>query len=276
MKLDSHQHFWHYNPNEHIWMNDQMEVLKRDYEPKDLQSLLKTTGFDGTIAVQARQMLEETQWLLDLSDQYDLIKGVVGWVDLCSEEIDAQLERFAKHDKLKGVRHVVQEEPDDNFILGDNFLRGISKLKAHDLTYDLLVFPRQLPASIKIVEQFPELPFVVDHIAKPDIKNNVVSGWEEDIRTLAKFPNVMCKLSGMVTEADWQSWTPSEFQVYMDIIMESFGPKRIMIGSDWPVCTLCGSYEEVMQIVTDYISQFSPEIQNDILGENCARFYRVS
>jgi len=276
MKIDSHQHFWHYNPNEHIWMNDQMEILKRDYEPKDLKPLLEETGFGATIAVQARQMVEETQWLLDLSDQHDLIKGVVGWVDLRSEEVDEQLERFSKHHKLKGVRHVVQEEPDDNFLLGENFLRGVSKLKDHDLTYDLLVFPRQLPATIQIVDKFPEQPFVLDHIAKPDIKNKVIPGWEEDIRRLAKSPNVMCKLSGMVTEADWQNWNPNEFHVYMDIVMESFGPKRVMIGSDWPVCTLCGNYGKVMQVVTDYICQFSQEVQADILGGNCAHFYKMN
>jgi len=274
MRLDSHQHFWQYNPDEHVWMNDQMEILKHDYLPKDLEPLLKETGFDGTIAVQARQMFKETEWLLELAGQHEIIKGVVGWVDLCSDKINEQLEKYSKNNKLKGVRHVVQEEPDD-FLLGKAFQNGISQLKMYDLTYDLLVFPRQLSASIKLVEKFPEQLFVIDHIAKPDIKNKVVKGWEKDMKTLAGYSNVYCKLSGMVTETHWHHWSPEEFKVYMDIVINAFGTQRIMVGSDWPVCILSGNYKSVMEITTKYCEQFSKEEQDNMLGINCARFYSL-
>ena len=274
MRLDSHQHFWQYNPDEHVWMNDQMEILKKDYLPNDLEPLLKETGFDGSIAVQARQMVNETEWLLELAGQHDIIKGVVGWVDLCSDKINEQLEKFSENNKLKGVRHVVQEEPDD-FMLGKAFQNGISQLKKYNLTYDLLVFPRQLSASIKLVEKFPQQLFVIDHIAKPDIKNKVVKGWEKDMKTLAGYSNVYCKLSGMVTETHWHNWSPEEFKVYIDIVINAFGDQRIMIGSDWPVCILSGDYKSVMEIVTKYFEQFSKEEQDNMLGTNCARFYSL-
>ena len=274
MRLDSHQHFWQYNPDEHVWMNDQMEILKKDYLPKDLEPSLRETGFDGTIAVQARQMVHETEWLLELAGRHEIIKGVVGWVDLCSDRINEQLEKYSENSKLKGVRHVVQEEPDD-FMLGKAFQNGISQLKKYNLTYDLLVFPRQLPASIKLVEKFPEQLFVIDHIAKPDIKNKVVKGWEEDMKTIAGYSNVYCKLSGMVTETHWHNWSPEEFKVYIDIVISAFGDKRIMVGSDWPVCILSGDYKSVMEIVTKHCEQFSKEEQDNMLGTNCAQFYNL-
>lgn len=273
-KIDAHQHFWHYNPIEHVWMDDRMGVLKRDFLPADLKPLLEASGFDGCIAVQARQNLEETRWLLELSDQYDFIKGVVGWVDLRSEELADQLERFAAHPKLVGVRHVVHDEPDDRFLMGEAFRRGIAMLKMFDLSYDLLLFPKHLPVAAELLREFPEQPFILDHIAKPDIANGVISPWQEDLKALAAYPNVSCKLSGMVTEAKWKDWKPENFHEVMDIVLEAFGANRVMIGSDWPVCTLSGAYAETMKIVTDYVQQFSPEIRNAILGGNCARIYK--
>ncbi len=276
MRIDSHQHFWHYNPKEHVWMTDEMENLKRDYLPPDLKPLLESVDFDGAISVQARQMLEETEWLLELSDQYDHIKGVVGWVDLRSPEIHAQLEKYSQRSKLKGVRHVVHDEPDDNFMLLPEFQRGIALLKEFNLTYDLLLFYRHLPVALKVVEKFPEQPFVVDHISKPVIKDKMISPWKEDIQALAKYENVCCKLSGMVTETHWKQWKPEDFRPYLDIVIEAFGTDRVMIGSDWPVCTLSGDYRSVMNIVIAYLQQFPEETREKILGGNCARFYNVN
>ena len=274
-RLDSHQHFWHYNPTEHVWMTDRMTVLKRDFLPGELQPLLASSGFDGSIAVQARQNLEETRWLLELAASHPFIKGVVGWVDLRSPDLPAQLERFSKHPKLVGVRHVVHDEPDDEFMLGPDFRRGIASLAEFGLTYDLLLFPKHLPVAVKLVEEFPGQPFVLDHIAKPGIAEGRISPWRENLQLLAEFPHVCCKLSGMVTEAKWHHWQERDFHPYLEIVIAAFGPERVMIGSDWPVCTLSGDYLSTLHIVTDYVRRFSPEVQAAILGANCARFYGI-
>lgn len=276
MKIDAHQHFWHYNPDEHVWMTDAMSGLKRDFLPADLAPLLAQVGLDGSIAVQARQTLQETEWLLELADRRDFIKGVVGWVDLRSADVEAQLATYAQHPKLKGVRHVVHDEPDDEFMLRAEFLRGLGKLQALGLAYDLLLFPKHLPVAVEVVKQFPAQRFVLDHIAKPFIKDKVVSPWDEQLRELAQFDNVYCKVSGMVTEADWQKWQPADFRPYLDIVLDCFGIERVMFGSDWPVCTLAGTYGEVFQIVQEYIQQLSGEIQGKILGGNAAGFYGVA
>jgi L-fuconolactonase len=275
MRLDAHQHFWHYNPPEHTWMTDQMAALKQSFLPEDLQPLLETIHFDGCVAVQARQNLEETRWLLELAEQHPFVKGVVGWVDLRSERLSRQLERFAQHPKLVGVRHVVHDEPDDHFMLWPEFRRGVAQLLDLNLTCDLLLFPKHLKVAAQLVEEFPRQPFVLDHIAKPKIAEGLLSPWQEDLRQLAKFPNVSCKLSGMVTEARWKHWRPADFHRYLDIVFDAFGPTRLMIGSDWPVCTLSGDYEPVMKIVMDYTEKFSKEAQSAILGDNCARFYQI-
>lgn len=276
LRLDSHQHFWRYDPQAYGWMTERMEVLRRDYLPEDLAPLLAAIGFDGTVAVQARQIVEETEWLLQLSDRYNLIKGVVGWVDLRSPQVDAQLEKYSKHPKLVGVRHVVHDEPDDNFMLLPEFRRGIARLKEYELTYDLLLFPRHLPVAVKLVGEFPEQPFVLDHISKPAIGERLFSPWQEELQALAQFPNIYCKLSGMVTEARWKQWQPQDFHRYLDIVIEAFGMERVMIGSDWPVCTLSGDYASAMRIVMDYAQQFPPKVRDEILGGNCARFYRIN
>jgi L-fuconolactonase len=275
MKLDSHQHFWNYDPAQHVWMTDAMAVLRRDYLPGELLPLLPAAGFDGTIAVQARQMVEETEWLLQLADQHDFIKGVVGWVDLRSPQLRAQLERFAPHPKLVGVRHVVHDEPDDNFMLRPEFRRGIAQLREFDLTYDLLLFPKHLPVAVELVREFPEQPFVLDHIAKPLMREGRISPWQADLERLAEFPNVCCKLSGLVTEAHWKRWQPGDFHRYLDAVVEAFGTDRLMIGSDWPVCTLSGDYTATMRVVVDYTNKFAPPVRDAILGGNCGRFYGV-
>ncbi|MGB1128280.1 MAG: amidohydrolase family protein [Opitutales bacterium] len=275
LRIDSHQHFWHYNPAEHVWMTEQMGVLQQDYLPQHLEPLLNQIGFDACIAVQARQSLEETRWLLELSDRHDMIRGVVGWVDLRSPDLREQLERFAAHPKLVGVRHVVHDEPDDQFMLGEAFRRGIAALRHYELSYDLLLFPKHLPVAVQLVEEFPEQRFVLDHIAKPDIAGQRLSPWKEELFELAKFPQVACKLSGMVTEAKSKAWQAEDFSRYLDCVLEAFGPERVMIGSDWPVCTLSGEYSSTMGLVIDYVQQFAPEIRAHILGGNCARIYQL-
>jgi L-fuconolactonase len=276
MRIDAHQHFWKYHPDHQTWMTSDMEVLRRDYLPDELEPLLEAIGFGGTIAVQARQMLEETEWLLKLADEHNFIKGVVGWVDLLSPALRAQLVKFSKHPKLVGVRHVIHDEPDDRFMLRPEFRRGIAQLREFGLTYDLLLFPRHLPIAVELVAEFPTQFFVLDHIAKPAIREGRVSPWREDLMRLAQFPNMRCKLSGMVTEAKWKQWRPEDFRRYLDIVIEAFGTDRVMAGSDWPVCILSGDYVSTMNIVIDYARQFPAEVCQGILGGNCARFYGIN
>lgn len=276
MKIDSHQHYWHFNTADYGWMGEDMSVIKRDFLPADLLPELKSIDFDGSVAVQARQSLEETNWLLQLADEHPHIKGVVGWLDLQSEQAEEQIAAFAKHPKAVGVRHVIHDEEDIDFMLRPAFIRGVQLLEKYDMAYDILIFPKHLTNTIEFVKQFSEKQtFVVDHIAKPLIKDGIVSPWKEDIAALAKFPNVYCKLSGMVTEADWNTWTPENIRPYLDVIMEAFGPERILIGSDWPVCLVAGKYREVMQVVIDYISTFTEKEQALMLGENAAKAYRI-
>ena len=265
MKIDSHQHYWHFNTADYGWMGDNMSVIKRDFLPADLLPELKSIDFDGSVAVQARQSLEETNWLLQLADEHPHIKGVVGWVDLQSEQAEEQIAAFAKHPKAVGGRHVIHDEEDIDFMLRPAFIRGVQLLEKYNLAYDILIFPTHLTNTIEFVKQFSEQQtFVVDHIAKPLIKNGIVSPWKEDIAALAQFPNVYCKVSGMVTEADWNTWTPENIRPYLDIVFEAFGPERILIGSDWPVCLVAGKYSEVMQVVIDFISNFPEKEQAQI------------
>ena len=273
MRCDAHQHFWRYTPEEYGWIGPDMGILKKDHLPADLAPLLEAVGIEGTVAVQARQTLDETEWLLQLADNYSLIKGVVGWVDLRSPELRGQLELFCAHPKLRGVRHVVQDEPDDRFMLREDFIRGLGMLAEFDLTYDILIFPRHLPVACELVARFPDQRFVLDHIAKPFIKDQKVTPWDGDIRRLAAYPKVFCKVSGMVTEADWHQWQPADFRPYLDVVFAAFGSRRIMFGSDWPVCTLAGTYADVVEIVSDYVQQLSEEEQADVWGETARRFY---
>ncbi len=275
MRLDAHQHFWEYNPAEHTWMNDAMAVLKRNYLPSDLKPLLEASGFDGCVAVQARQNLEETRWLLELGGQNPFVKGVVGWVDLRAEDVDAQLERFAGDKKLVGMRHIVQDEPDDRFLLGDAFMRGVKRLAQYGLVYDVLVYPKQLPAVVEFVRAFPEQPMVLDHIAKPLIGERLLEPWAGQIREVAESAHVSCKLSGMVTETKWRGWRAEDFRPYLEVVLEAFGPDRLMIGSDWPVCLLSAEYGEVVGLVKDFIGSLSADEQAAILGGTCARVYGI-
>jgi L-fuconolactonase len=276
MRLDAHQHFWKYIPADYEWIGDDMAPLKRDFLPQDLKPLLVDAAFDGSIAVQAQQTVEEADWLLELAEQNNFIKGVVGWVDLCSPNVRTQLEQLSANKRFVGVRHVVQGEPDDEFMLRPGFRRGIAQLAEFGLVYDLLLFPRHLPVALKLVRQFPEQTFVLDHIAKPAIADAQIEPWGHAIQVLAKCPNVSCKLSGMVTEARWTQWVVADFRPYLDVVFEAFGPDRLMIGSDWPVCTVSGDYASTMDIVMSYIEPLSPRERDGILGANCARVYGVA
>ena len=272
MRLDAHQHFWSYDAAHYPWIPPG-SPLHRSWLPDDLAVLQKPLGLDGSIAVQARQVIEESDWLLGLADQHETVKGVVGWVDLRADRVEADLERLAQHPKFVGVRHVVQEEPDDDFMLGREFQRGISKLAAYGLTYDLLIFPKQLEAAIQLAENFPAQPFVLDHIAKPPIKAGTIEPWAKQIRRLAHLPNVDCKVSGMLTEADHQAWKPEQFRPYLDVVFEAFGPSRLMYGSDWPVCLFAGSYEQSFRLVDDYTQGFTEAERAGLFGGNAAAFY---
>ena len=276
MRIDAHQHFWRYRPETHAWINDAMAPLKRDFLPADLQLLLAAAGFDGCVAVQAQQNVAETAWLLQLADQHPFIRGVVGWVDLCAPCVADAIHRLATHPRLRGMRHVVQDEPDDQFMLRPDFQRGIAALAPFGLTYDILIYARQLPAAIALLRQFPQQRFVLDHIAKPDIRARRLDDWRNGIRQLAAHANVSCKLSGMVTEADWQAWRPSDFGVYLDVVLDAFGAERLMIGSDWPVCTLAGNYTDVVAVVTDYVARLPPGERDAICGANAARIYSLA
>ena len=276
MDIDSHQHFWQYNPAEHTWMTAEMPGLKRDLLPPQLKPLMDANGIDGTVAVQARQSLAETEWLLALAAQYPFILGVVGWVDLQSPSVGEQLRRFAANPRLVGVRHVVQDEPDDQFLLRPAFLRGLEALGAFDLAYDLLLFPRHLPAAAQVVQRFPNQRFVLDHIAKPFIKAGRLAPWDEDLRALARFDNVTCKVSGMVTEAAWNQWTPEDFKPYLDVVFDAFGTSRLMFGSDWPVCTLAAHYHEVVDLVRDYLQALPSDATARVMGQNAIDAYRLA
>lgn len=275
-KIDAHQHFWKYSPEEYGWINEEMSVLKKDYLPDELHDHLKTNGFDGCVAVQARQNEDENEFLLGLASDYSFINGVVGWVDLQADYADEKLDRLSRNPALCGIRHLVQDEPDDDFLLGDKFLRGVEYLKKYDLCYDILIFPRHLQVAETFVKQFPDQRFVIDHIAKPDIKNQVMEPWADGMKRIAQYPNVGCKLSGMVTEARWRDWSRADFRPYLEVVLEAFGTDRLLIGSDWPVCKLAGGYDEVIGIVRDYISELSKDEQNMILGGNAVQFYNLT
>jgi L-fuconolactonase len=275
MRIDAHQHFWKYNQVEYSWISDSLKSLRKDFLPDDFLKHLKQVNFDGSIAVQARQSIEETRWLLELASKYDFIRGVVGWIDLCSGEAESQISEFASDTKLVAVRHVLQDEPDDKFMLRDSFLRGIRLLKKFDLVYELLLFPGHLHNAVQLVKKFPDQQFVLDHIGKPLIKDKILSPWKEGIHQLAMQPNVFCKLSGMVTEASWKGWSRSDFVPYLDVIFDSFGPSRLMIGSDWPVCTLASDYKETIQIIIDYIALNSETDRELIMGGNAEKIYNL-
>lgn len=275
MPLDAHVHFWRYAPATHPWIDDSMASLRRDFLPADLAPLLRTAGLDGCVAVQAQQNVAETEWLLRLAGEHPFIRGVVGWVDLCAENAADELRRLAVNPRLRGVRHIVQDEPDDRFLLRADFGRGLAALAPLGLTYDILVYARQLPAAIDVVERFPAQRFVLDHLGKPDVRGGGLEAWRGQLRRLSRAPNVWCKLSGLVTEADWAAWTPAELIPYLDVALDCFGPSRLMIGSDWPVCTLAASHERAVALVADRIATLAAGERAAILGGTAAAFYGV-
>lgn len=275
MTIDSHQHFWKYDPIRDAWITDEMKIIQRDFLPKDLQPILDENGIDGCVAVQADQSEEETLFLVNYANQHDFIKGVVGWVDLCSDRLNEQLEHLTSFKKLKGFRHIVQTEPDVNFLLREDVVAGIKKLQRFNFTYDVLIYPKQLETAVAFVSKFPNQKFVIDHMAKPFIKTGQLDNWEKHMRALAAFDNVYCKVSGIVTEADWRNWLPQHFMPYLDVVLDSFGTKKLMYGSDWPVCLVAASYQQQINIVKQYISKLSASEQSDIMGDNAFHFYNL-
>ena len=273
MRIDSHQHFWRYNSTEYEWIDGSMSALRRNFLPQDLEPHLRNAGFDACVAVQARQTLEEMRWLLELADRSAFIAGVVGWVDLRAEDSQSQLEQFALNPKLVGVRHIVQSEPNDRFLLQPDFLRGVALLEQFNLAYDILIYPCHLPVAIDFVKHFPRQRFVLDHLAKPPIRTGELQPWAGHIRELAGSPNVHCKLSGMVTEADWRNWKKEDFRPYLDVAFDSFGSERLMIGSDWPVCLVAAQYSKAMNVVLEYVNGLPQSEADAVLGGNAKRFY---
>lgn len=275
MKIDSHQHFWKYSAAEYPWIGGDMQRIARDFLPADLAAAAVARGINGSVAVQARQSAEESRWLLELADADPFIRGVVGWVDLRSEQVVDELALVSAHEKFVGVRHVVQDEPDPRFLLGEAFVRGLRHLHSFGLTYDLLLYPPQLPAAIELVALLPDQPFVLDHLAKPRIKTGEITEWRRDLAALARHHNVCCKLSGLVTEADWHGWQRGDFAAYLDVAIDAFGPGRLMFGSDWPVCLVAAEYADVVGIVGDVVGRLSATEQADVWGGTAARFYHL-
>lgn len=274
MRIDAHQHFWNFDPVRDAWIDDSMAVLRKDFLPEDLAQLLKTNQMEGCIAVQADQSDQETAFLLDLAQKHPFIKGVVGWVDLLKENLESRLEYFSAFENLKGIRHIVQAEP-TGFMLRDDFQQGISKLHKFGLVYEILVQSKQLEETIQLVKNHPNQVFVLDHLGKPNIKAQEIASWKKNLHSLAENPNVYCKISGVITEANWNTWTYVDFVPYFDILFDAFGAKRILFGSDWPVCLTAGNYKEVVKLVEKYIAKFSKEEQAGIMGKNAAKVYNL-
>ena len=275
MNIDAHQHFWMYNQHEYGWIDDSMESLRRNFLPNDLKPELDHNGIQGCVTVQARQTLEETRWLLDLAEHSKFILGVVGWVDLQSAEVNSQLKAFARNPKLVGVRHIVQSEPDDRFLLRPEFLRGIAALEEFDLAYDILIYPKHLRVAAEFAHKFPRQRFVLDHLAKPPIKDRLIDSWASGIGELAALPNVYCKLSGLVTEADWHHWKPEDLTPYLDVAFEAFGAERLMFGSDWPVCLSASPYSRVVGTVKNYLARQTVSVRDAVFGGNAQRFWKL-
>jgi len=276
MKIDSHQHFWKFDPIRDAWITESMTVLRRDFGPDDLKPCLDQHGFDGCVAVQADQSEDETNFLLGLADEHAFVKGVVGWVDFRASNLPERLAHYAAFPKLKGFRHVVQSEADDLFLLRTEFLAGMRALAGYKFTYDLLIYPNQLGVAREFTARFPTQKFVLDHLAKPLIRQGVVDRWKPDIQALSKHENVYCKVSGLVTEADPEHWHRDDFRPYLDAIVEAFGVDRLLFGSDWPVCLLAAEYTEVVGLVEDYFSGFSKTEKAKIWGGNAAKFYNLN
>ncbi len=276
LKIDAHQHFWKFDPVRDNWITDDMAVIRNDFLPEDLAPVLKQNGIDGCVIVQSDQSEAENVFQLSNAASHDFIRGVVGWVDLQAVDVEKKLAFYRQYEKMKGFRHILQGEPDRALMLKPAFKRGIGLLKNFGFTYDILIYPDQLPFTIELARDFPGQPFVIDHIAKPYIKKRELRQWEKDVRSVAVFENVFCKISGMVNEADWRNWKQEDFIPYLDVIVEAFGTNRIMFGSDWPVCLVAASYEKMLEIVTSYFSSFSADEKALFFGENATRFYNLA
>ena len=274
MVIDSHQHFWIYDQEKDSWITPEMEKIRRNFLPADLEPVLRGHGVDGCVAVQSGQSNTETDFLLQLAEANGFIKGVVGWIDLRADNIYDRLEVYSQFEKLKGFRHVVQAEP-DGFLLHPDFLRGVRQLTAFNFTYDILVYPSQLKDAYSFARELPNVGLVLDHMAKPYIKKGEIEPWAADIIKLAELPNVSCKISGLVTEAEWNGWKAADFDPYLDVVFEAFGTDRLLFGSDWPVCLVSSEYGAVKEIPGTYISKLSKSEQRKIWGDNAVKFYTL-
>jgi len=275
MIIDTHQHFWQYNPVKHDWIDDEMALIRRDFLPQDLKPIYKEHGIAGCIAVQADHTLTENTFLLNLASEYDFIKGIIGWIDFKSDAVQADIDYYSEMPLMKGYRHVVQGEADNSFLLRKPFLNGISKLKYTKAVYEILVFSHQLPAVLEFVKLFPEQQFVIDHIAKPYIKEGYIDSWALLMCAIAKHENVSCKISGMITEADYKTWKTKDLMPYIDVVLEAFGPQRIVYGSDWPVCLVAGSYAQVLNVAREFSGQLSEKESELFFYKNAQRIYNI-
>jgi L-fuconolactonase len=275
-RIDSHQHFWNYDPIRDSWMAPNMEIIQKDFLPSDLKSILERNGFEGSIVVQSDSQEIENDYQMAHAKVHHFIKGIVGWVDLCAENVDDRLAHYAQFPIIKGFRHILQAEPQVDFMLNTDFRNGISHLAKYGFIYEILVFPRHLKYAIELVSKFPNQKFVIDHLAKPYIKSALIEEWAKDMKQIAKFPNVWCKASAIATEAHWDSWKQEDFEPYLKVVFDAFSSKRIMFGSDWPVCTLAGSYEQTLQIFESFILKYLtlPEIE-DVFYSNAVKFYKL-
>ncbi len=276
LRIDAHHHLWNFEAKEYGWISDQMAVLRRSFTPDDLKAELDAHGISYSVAVQARQTLEETQFLLDAAAKHPFIKGVVGWAPLVNPDVEKDLEHFASDKTLRGIRHILQDESDEHYMLREDFNQGISQLAKFNLAYDVLIFERHLPQTIEFVDRHPGQRFVVDHLAKPRVKYHAVSPWREHLTELAKREHVYCKISGLATEANHKSWTKPQLRVYMDIVLEAFGPKRVMFGSDWPVCLLAISYSQWVDLVSEALAKLSEDEQARVWAGTAKEAYQLS
>jgi L-fuconolactonase len=274
-KIDAHQHFWIYEKERHAWINDEMQLIQKDFMPDDLRPVLQENNIDGCVLVQVDQNEEENIFQLNNADRNDFIKGIIGWVDLQSSTVEERLEHYQQFKKMKGFRHILQGEEDRALMLKPAFKNGIGLLNKYNYSYDILIYPDQLQYAYELAKSFPDQRFVIDHLAKPFIKDQKIEEWQRDIKHFKQCENVYCKISGMVTEADWLNWQQNDFVPYIDVVVETFGTKRIMFGSDWPVCLVAASYEKMIGIVQEYFSSFCKDEQNDFFGNNAIKFYNL-
>jgi L-fuconolactonase len=275
-RIDSHHHFWFYDPKEYAWIDDRMSALQRNFLPEDFEPEFQSAGICGVIPVQAHQSWRETWQLLQFANEFKFIQGIIGWLPLVDADLQRKLPTLTEHRKLKGVRYNLQDEPDPNYMLRDDFNRGLTDLQPYGLAYDILIYEHHLPQTILFVDRHPEQVFVLDHIAKPRIADGELSPWQENLRELAQRPNVYCKLSGMITEANWSNWTNDQLRPYFDVVLEAFGPERLMFGSDWPVCLLAGTYDRWIDVVATFLSPLSLDEQASVWAGTARKAYNLS